>query len=83
MTTVGYYIRGSTVDDATWALVCIDHHFNEEIVVGGLAYKDVVALYWEKLATLQKQLTSRADEQPLDDAPTPGAPRKRQLTFKF
>ena len=78
MSTVGYYIRGETVDDTTWALVRIDDHYNEEIVVGGLSYKDAVALYWEKLATLQGQLTSPAGELSGDSGPP-----KRQLTFKF
>jgi hypothetical protein len=79
----GYFIRGSNRESADWALIEMDGSYRETVVVDGLAYDDAVALYWETLATLQKQLSSPVSEQSGDDAPAPRAPTKQQLTFKF
>jgi hypothetical protein len=82
MTTVGYYISGNRGGDGTWALIAVDDKYRDAIVVGDLAYEEAVALYWEKLGTLQRQLASPGGEQSGDDVPAPSPP-KRQLTFKF
>jgi hypothetical protein len=85
MATVSYYIRGSA--EGAWALMAVDHHYTDKIVVDGLSYEDAVALYWRRLEELLLEKMPRgavpAGELPLDGDIAPRSRRARQLAFKL
>ncbi len=84
MATTGYFIRGRA--EGAWALMAVDHHYRDEIVVDGLSYEDAVALYWRRLEELVLEKMPRgvvtAGELPLDGNIAPRR-RSQQLTLKF